>query len=245
MPRDEPSASELGTGVRFTVVIPARYQSSRFPGKPLAQIAGRPMIQHVIEAAKKSYAREVIVATDDWRVAQAAIGADTVLMTRADHPTGTDRMTEVALARPHEDVFVNVQGDCPLMPPGAINHVANMLHLHGNDMATLCTDLDPADVTDTSVVKVVPPSTFTRAPVSELRHIGIYAYTRDALARFASAPQSENERREGLEQLRAVDIGLNVGCYWYGDTGPEVNTPADLDRVAAAMGAALCSGTTP
>jgi 3-deoxy-manno-octulosonate cytidylyltransferase (CMP-KDO synthetase) len=156
-------------------------------------------------------------------------------MTSPENRTGTDRVAEAARARPGEEIFVNVQGDCPLMPPGAINHVANMLHLRGNDMATLCTDLDPADVTDTSVVKVLPPSTFTRAPVSELRHIGIYAYTRAALAKFAAAPQSENELREGLEQLRAVDIGLDVGCYYFSDTGPEVNHPSDIDRVLRAL----------
>lgn len=224
----------------FKVVVPARFGSSRLPGKPLADIDGVPMVVHVVRRALRSGAAEVVIATDDDRVRAAAeqAGCD-VQMTRTDHASGSDRVMEVATARewPQDTVVVNVQGDEPLIPPEVIAQVAGLLD---DDplvaVATLCEPIvDRAAVFDPNVVKVVAGADgfaryFSRAPVPYARdafgdgmrqgplpagtpwwrHIGIYGYRLAALARFVALPVGTLERAESLEQLRLVEAGIGI-----------------------------------
>lgn len=222
--------------LNFTVVIPVRFGSTRLPGKPLEDIGGKPMFQWVWEQARASGAQRVVLATDDSRIEQAAtrLGAE-VVMTRADHPSGTDRLAEVVtgLALADEEVVVNVQGDEPLIPPALIRQVADLLADHPQaEMATLSeTITDPQQLTDPNLVQVVTDSRgralyFSRANIpwpraglpsaAELaetaqwqRHIGIYAYRAGFLRDFVSWPAAPIETIESLEQLRAL---------WYGAT---------------------------
>ncbi|MFQ5633884.1 MAG: 3-deoxy-manno-octulosonate cytidylyltransferase [Gammaproteobacteria bacterium] len=234
----------------FRIVIPARYGSTRFPGKALADLDGWPVIRHVHERALASGAAEVIIATDDRRIADAAGGFGAqVAMTRADHETGTDRTAEVAerLGWDGTDIVVNVQGDMPFIPSRDIAQVAGLLA--GNEtaaLATLCTPIeDEREYADAHVVKVVFDSTgralyFSRASIparahgqGELpgawRHVGIYAYRVDALCRLTQTPPCRLERTEKLEQLRALWIGMNVLVAVAADAlGPDIDTPADL-----------------
>ena len=244
----------------FRVVIPARYASTRLPGKALLPMAGKPMIQWVWERAGKSWAAEVIVATDDSRISEAArsFGA-TVAMTAATHVSGSDRIAEVARARGWgpADIVVNVQGDEPLIPPMLINQVAELLEDNeGADMATLATPIGRVEqLMDPNVVKVVVDAVgralyFSRAPIpwqrdsaptglasqtsfaGARRHVGIYAYRVGALLRLASWPATPLEAAEKLEQLRALENGLEIrvaDCVE--PAGPDVNTPEDVERV--------------
>lgn len=225
----------------FRVVIPARYASTRLPGKPLADIAGRPMILHVVERALESGADEVVVATDDTRVADAVDAAGhQVALTRADHPSGSDRVMEVARQRRwhDDDIVVNVQGDEPLIPPALIAQTAGLLDAGGGaPVATLCEALgDRRLLFDPNVVKVVvgrhglalyfsrAPIPFARdefagsartddalpAPSRWYRHIGLYGFRISALARFVGLPPSTLEQTEALEQLRMLDNGIPI-----------------------------------
>lgn len=242
----------------FCVVVPARFASTRLPGKPLAQIAGRPMIAHVASRAAQSGAAEVIVATDDARVLEAAAstGARGV-MTRADHVSGSDRVMEVArmCGWPDDHVVVNVQGDEPLIPADVIDQVAGLLRAStGVGVATLSEPLhEPADILDENIVKVVVTRGgralyFSRAPIPHARgglpapvsdsgrgwqrHIGIYAYRVAALRRFVSLPVGELERTESLEQLRFLENGIGIAVQQAQAPVPGgVDTPADLERV--------------
>ncbi len=244
----------------FHVVIPARYASSRLPAKPLKDIAGKPMIQHVYERACESDAGNVIIATDDPRIEQAAnaFGAR-VCMTSEHHQSGTDRLQEVVtqLHLPDEAIVVNVQGDEPLIPAEVINQVANNL---ANDrsasVATLCEPIESVeDFCNPNVVKVVTDANgralyFSRAPVpyprdafagegrvlpegfTARRHIGIYAYRVGLLHRFVTWDQAPLERFESLEQLRVMWQGesIHVAEACRPVTGG-VDTELDLDRV--------------
>ena len=239
-------------------IIPARFESTRLPGKALASIAGHPMVWHV--AARTRRARglaRVIVATDDCRIvdAVAATGAEAVL-TRADHPSGTDRLAEVA-AGLDAAVVVNVQGDLPLLDPAMVEVlVARMLGDATLPMATLaCPIFDEAEWRSPHVVKVVCDAAgralyFSRSPLPHdrdgtrrageplgWRHIGMYAYRRDVLLRLAALPPSPLERRERLEQLRALEHGIAIGVVEWTAAEPliEVDTEADLERARAAM----------
>lgn len=244
----------------FVVVIPARYGSSRFPGKPLAMIAGKPMIQHVWEQACKSSAERVVVATDDARIVQAceAFGADVVL-TREDHNSGTDRLAEVAthLGLAADAIVVNVQGDEPMIPPAVIDQVAANLAAHPEaGISTLAEPIE--DITalfNPNVVKVVSDVnglalTFSRAPLpwardalaktrDELpegvpyrRHIGIYAYRVGFLHDFVSWGPCWLENTENLEQLRALWNGVRIHVADALEAPPAgVDTPDDLERV--------------
>mgnify|MGYP001236926000 CR=1 FL=1 len=240
----------------FVVVIPARRASSRLPDKVLRDIAGRPMLAHVCAAAHASRARAVLVATDDPVVAEAAreAGADAV-MTRDDHPCGTDRIAEVAAARDwgDETIVVNVQADEPLMPPALIDQIGEALVADaGAAIATASTPILRADdFHDPNIVKVVANAAgralyFSRAPIpyhrdsgnrlvdddAASRHIGIYGYRADALRSFAAAPVGVLERRESLEQLRAFDLGLPIALVCaVAVPGPGVDTAADLAAV--------------
>jgi 3-deoxy-manno-octulosonate cytidylyltransferase (CMP-KDO synthetase) len=255
------SVSKAGV---FRVVIPARYDSTRLPGKALLPIAGKPMIQWVHERARSSRAAAVLIATDDERIARAAraFGA-TVAMTLATHPTGTDRIAEVARNErwAEADVVVNVQGDEPLMPPALIDQVAGMLHARAEaDMATLAAPLAQIEhLLDPNVVKVVTDVSgralyFSRAPIpwhrdsapaglgspqsaaGARRHIGIYAYRVGALLRLASLAPTPLENAEKLEQLRALENGFEIRVADAVEPpGQDVNTPEDFERVAARL----------
>ncbi len=246
----------------FTVVIPARYGSTRLPGKPLADIAGKPMIQHVCERAGESRADRVVVATDDDRIRAVCegFGAE-VVMTSANHASGTDRLEEVArvLGFDGEARIVNVQGDEPLIPPALINQVADNLDLNPDaQIATLCEPIgDAATVMDPNVVKVVfdhrgIAQYFSRAPIpwareawadsdrrlqlpegiTYYRHIGLYGYRVSLLGEFVSWSPAPMELAESLEQLRALYNGRRIHVDQACLTpAAGVDTESDLARV--------------
>lgn len=250
----------------FTVVIPARYASSRLPGKPLQDIAGKPMIQHVWEQARKSSAQQVVVATDDARIVEAcrSFGAQ-VLLTRLDHNSGTDRLAEVAaaLGLAPDAIVVNVQGDEPLIPPAIIDQVA--ANLAANPQAAIATLAEPIDEVEAlfnpNVVKVVSDRnglalTFSRAPlpwarnafavsreqlpadVPYRRHIGIYAYRAQFLHDFVAWGPCWLEDTECLEQLRALWHGVRIHVADALQAPPAgVDTQDDLERVRRLLGA--------
>ncbi len=240
-------------------IIPARYASTRLPGKPLATIGGRPMVRRVVERVQlaRSIGR-VIVATDDARIrdAVAPTGVD-VAMTRADHPSGTDRLAEVAAGLAHA-VVVNVQGDLPLLDPAMIDRlVARMRADVDLPMVTLAQPIrDVEELASPHVVKVVADLRgralyFSRSPIPHdrdgtrspdaplgWRHIGLYAYRRDVLLRLAGLAPTPLEERERLEQLRALENGIAIGVEaWESeDAVIEVDVQADLERAEAALG---------
>lgn len=246
----------------FTVVIPARYASSRLPGKPLQDIAGKPMVQHVWEQAKKSSAQRVVIATDDARIVEAcqAFGAE-VLLTREDHNSGTDRLAEVAtqLGLPADAIVVNVQGDEPLIDPALIDAVAGLLKKQPlAQMGTAAHAIETVeDFTNPNVVKVITDArglalTFSRAPLpwwrdgfaqgitqlptapAPLRHIGLYSYRAAFLRAFPSMPPAPLEQCEALEQLRALWHGHRIAVHVTPHApGAGVDTPEDLARVRA------------
>jgi len=249
----------------FKVVIPARFGSSRLPGKPLLDIAGKPMVAHVYERACRSKATEVVVATDDVRIekAMAAYGARVVL-TSPDHPSGTDRLQEVVqkLGWHDDDIVVNVQGDEPLIPPEVINLVAaNLAAAKGAGIATLAEPLhDAGQLFNPNIVKLVRDINehalyFSRAPMPwardlfakdrsalpELplyfRHLGIYAYRVRFLHDYVSWPSCALEQVEMLEQLRALYHGVKIHvAVTPVALPPGVDTQADLDHVRALLG---------
>jgi 3-deoxy-manno-octulosonate cytidylyltransferase (CMP-KDO synthetase) len=231
----------------FSVIIPARYASTRFPGKPLVDLAGKPMVVRVCERAAQSGASAVHVATDDERIASAvkAYGFE-VVMTRVDHASGTDRLAEAAtklgLDDPH--IVVNVQGDEPLIEPKLIGQLAERL---GNaDIATACHAIhDSASLENPNVVKVVMDATgralyFSRSRIPYpregeapcYRHAGIYAYRVGFLRRYAALAPAPLERTEALEQLRALWHGYRIAVVVSEtDIPPGVDTPQDLEAV--------------
>ncbi|HTX34414.1 MAG TPA: 3-deoxy-manno-octulosonate cytidylyltransferase [Bryobacteraceae bacterium] len=231
-------------------VVPARFASSRFPGKVLAPISSKSMLQHVFERASLArYLTSTIIATDDQRVYDAARGFGApVRMTRSDHPSGTDRVAEVASAE-SASIVVNIQGDEPLIDPDAIDAaILPLIHDSEVAMATLKKRIeDPREIGDPNVVKVVTnragdaiyfsrcPIPFVRdpaAPGMHFKHIGLYVYRRDFLLSYSSLPIGPLERAERLEQLRALENGhpIRVVETEYESVG--VDTPEDLARVA-------------
>ncbi len=247
----------------FYVVVPARYASTRLPGKPLLDIAGKPMVVWVAERAKNSGAKQVIVATDDTRILDTVKqSGHQVMMTRADHVSGTDRIAEVALAQQWSDdaIIVNVQGDEPLIEAVLIAEVANTLSNHPESvMATACHAIhSKADFLNPNIVKVVLDAQnnalyFSRAPIpyprdafaanSDLpenmpiyRHIGIYAYRAKFLKQYASIQPSMLERIESLEQLRVLHHGYKISVS-ISQNAPAagVDTQEDLDYVRSVM----------
>ena len=244
--------------MNYRVVIPARFDSSRLPGKALMQLAGKPMLQWVHERARSCAASEVIIATDDERIASAArgFGAE-VAMTARTHVSGTDRIAEVAAARgwADADIVVNVQGDEPLIPPRVIDQVAELLAANPRaDIATLAAKVEsPNDLADPNNVKVAcdvggRALYFSRAPIpfnrdapttlssACLRHVGIYAYRVSALRKLASLPASRLELIEKLEQLRALENGMEIRVALAVERPlADVNTAADLERAERAL----------
>ncbi|MEY6432443.1 3-deoxy-manno-octulosonate cytidylyltransferase [Thioalkalicoccus limnaeus] len=247
----------------FKVVIPARYGSTRLPGKPLVDLAGRPLVQHVYERACASGAEEVLIATDDERIRAVChrFGAD-VQMTRSDHPSGTDRIAEVIELRGWADdtLVVNLQGDEPGMPAALIDQVAaNLAARDGLGAATLAEPItDRRVLFDPHVVKVVTDTEgmalyFSRAPIPWhrdeflkgesslpgdrlfLRHIGLYAYRAEFVTRFVAWPPVPLELAESLEQLRALwhGVPIHVDLAAVSPGPPGVDTHADLGRVVA------------
>jgi len=239
----------------FTVVIPARYASTRLPGKALADIAGKPMVAHVVDRANESDASRVIVATDDQRIVDALEGLDCdVCLTRADHESGSDRLAEVVsnLAMSDDEIIVNVQGDEPMIPGKLINQVAK--GLSGAPSAAMSTAArkitEDSKIDDPNVVKVVfnhagQAMYFSRAPIPYARdsrkadawhHIGIYAYRAEFLKRYHLLPSSTIEQTESLEQLRVLDNGDSIMVEQIDyETGVGVDTPDDLDAIRALM----------
>lgn len=244
----------------FIVVIPARYDSTRLPGKPLLQIAAKPMVQHVWEQAKKSDAQQVYIATDDIRIKEACEAFEApVLMTKKDHRSGTDRLAEVAtlLGLAEDDIVVNVQGDEPLIPPRIINQVAANLALYKQAaIATLAEPITELDnLFNPNIVKVVTDRfgyaiTFSRAAlpwardalasnprqlpegIPFRRHIGIYAYRAGFLQNFVEWGSCWLERCESLEQLRALWHGVKIQVADAVEVPPAgVDTLEDLTRV--------------
>ena len=235
----------------FLAVIPARFGSTRLPGKPLLEIAGQPMIQHVYARAASSQAKRVLVATDDQRIADVVRGfGGECVMTASDHPTGTDRLAEVAdlLGLSADAIVVNVQGDEPLLPASAIHQVASMLETHPEaSIATLCEPIqDESEIDDPNQVKVVRsqsgralyfsrsriPGHPTQANGTHFRHIGLYAYRAGFLRDFATWRPTPLEQFERLEQLRALEhdrlIQVDVALE---SIPPGVDTEQDLALV--------------
>lgn len=252
--------------MHFRVVIPARYGSSRLPGKPLADIAGRPMVLRVLDRALEAGAESVVVATDDDRVRAAVEAAGhRALMTSPDHQSGTERLVEVVetLGWSDETLVVNVQGDEPLIDPVLIRDAARQLLLRADAvMATLAHPIhDHADFVNPNVVKVVADEAgyavyFSRAPIpwprdafaarqpmphelGALRHVGLYAYRAGFLRTYAGLAASPLERHEMLEQLRVLWHGYRISLALAASPpAPGVDTPDDLARVRARFGAA-------
>jgi 3-deoxy-manno-octulosonate cytidylyltransferase (CMP-KDO synthetase) len=248
----------------FRVVIPARFGSTRLPGKPLLPLAGKAMIQWVYERARRSGAQQVIVATDDERIARLVreMGGE-VRLTASTHNSGTDRIAEVACreAWRDSDIVVNLQGDEPLMPEALIDQAATLLATHVSaDLTTLSVPLESvAALLDPNVVKVVTDAHqralyFSRAAIpwsrdgaasghssqrsyaGAQRHLGLYAYRVSALLRLAALPPSALEQIEQLEQLRALEHGMDIRVAQAAvPPGPDVNTAEDLAAVAALL----------
>ena len=246
---------------KSVAVIPARYSATRLPGKPLLEIAGKPLIVWVAERARAaSTISRTIVATDDPRIVDAvnAAGFDAVI-TRADHATGTDRVAEVA-HNLRADIIVNVQGDEPLINPETIDRAVNALIDDPNSQMSTTWEAitEDTDAANPSVVKVTfdengYATNFSRNPISNQtdeksgstesspeksgryfkKHTGLYAYRRDFLLAFARWPQSENERKESLEQLRALDRGVKIKVVEAASPSIGVDTLEDLEKVRA------------
>ncbi|MCF0155926.1 MAG: 3-deoxy-manno-octulosonate cytidylyltransferase [Veillonella sp.] len=236
--------------MKFACVIPARFASTRLPGKPLADIAGKPMIQRVYEQVSK--AKEpatVIVATDDQRVFDRVQSfGGTVVMTSNQHPTGTDRLAEVASQYEDIDVIINVQGDEPLIDADVIDQLADLfLEDDQLQMATVGSPLLEEEYDEPSAVKVIcnkrgdamyfsrslipyPRNAFVNAP---MKHVGIYAYRREFLLDYAKMEPTPAEQTESLEQLRALENGYTIRVIKTDKRFVGVDTPEDLDRVNA------------
>ncbi len=234
-------------------VIPSRWGSTRFPGKSLALISGKPMVQWVVERVKQAQRLDaVIVATDDDRIAERVNGLNIpdvrIAMTRPEHPSGTDRIAE-AVQDLDFDAVINVQGDEPLIDPALIDELADVISTGEWDMATAATPIENAEqINDPSVVKALfnrrgQALYFSRATIPHIRepegvssagvywrHIGVYAYRRDYLLKLVKEPVCELENLEKLEQLRALDMGCRMKVIKTRDFGIGVDTPADVAK---------------
>jgi 3-deoxy-manno-octulosonate cytidylyltransferase (CMP-KDO synthetase) len=256
----------------IVAIIPARYGSTRLPGKPLSDIHGKPMIQHVHERVRSARRLDrVLVATDDERIVAVVRGfGGEAIMTSGDHATGTDRLAE-AVRSTDATIVVNVQGDEPMLDPSGIDAaVAPLVDDPSLPMATLSLPLtDVEEMLSPSVVKVVTDARgdalyFSRSPIPHVRldgadprgaaaaavarglarkHVGLYVYRREVLERFASLPPAPLEQAEGLEQLRALHNGIRIRVVaHHGAGGVAVDTPHDLERVRALLDPGVATG---
>jgi len=245
----------LATNTRTLVAIPARWGSTRFPGKPLHLIAGKPLVQHVWERCQDCKAvDDIIIATDDERIVQSAqeFGARAVF-TRPEHPSGTDRIAEAANAFPDHDIIINVQGDEPLISPKLIDDLARTLRAEPQIQMITAAALihDDAQVTDPNVVKVTIDTAgdalyFSRSTIPFVRnrvpgtvhrrHLGIYGFRRDFLFQFVTWPPSMLEQTESLEQLRAVEHGTRIRVVMTEDLSPGVDTEEQARAVEKLLG---------
>lgn len=238
---------------RIAVVIPARWGAQRFPGKPLADLAGRPLVAHVVERARRARGVDVVlVATDDDRIARAAERAGAEAVMTGEAATGTDRVAAAARRlTPAADVVVNLQGDEPLIEPEAVETLVGAM-ADGVEMGTLARPLEPGEQERTQVVKVVTDLAgnalyFSRAPIPHRRaggasalaraHVGIYAFTAAFLQEFASLPPGRLEAEESLEQLRALEHGRRIRVADTAYRGFGIDTPEDLERARAILAA--------
>ncbi|MBQ5601040.1 MAG: 3-deoxy-manno-octulosonate cytidylyltransferase [Phascolarctobacterium sp.] len=237
--------------MKVLCVIPARYASTRLPGKPLSMIAGKPMIQHVYErACQAQLPDEVVVATDNELVEKAVLDfGGKAVMTSPDHPSGTDRLAEVALMYPDVDVIVNVQGDEPMIPPEVIDRLAEAFNGDVDlNMATMKVVMDEEDYENPAAVKVVTDQQgyalyFSRSLMpyprnkpegfKVFKHVGIYAYRRNFLLKYAALAPTPLEKAESLEQLRALENGYKIKVLESDFQGIGVDTPEDLAAVNA------------
>ena len=233
------------------IIIPARYASSRFPGKPLADILGKPMIQHVYEKAQSVKNVEVIVATDDERILEtiANFGGKGVL-TASTHISGTDRLVEV-MSKVDADLYINLQGDEPLVRSDDIEMLINAMRSEESiEVGTLYHSINERQAQDPNTVKVVTSHSgracyFSRSPIPFIRnkeiqanykqHVGVYAYRKSVLERYAQLPESNVESAEQLEQLRLLDSDIDIYAFEVMKTGPGVDTPEDLQKVIAIL----------
>jgi 3-deoxy-manno-octulosonate cytidylyltransferase (CMP-KDO synthetase) len=233
------------------IIIPARYASSRFPGKPLADILGKPMIQHVYEKAQSVKNVEVIVATDDERILEtvANFGGEGVL-TASTHISGTDRLVEV-MSKVDADLYINLQGDEPLVRSDDIEMLINAMRSDESiEVGTIYHSISAQQAKDPNTVKVVTSHSgracyFSRSPIPFIRnndvqinykqHVGVYAYRKSVLERYAQLPESNIESAEQLEQLRLLDSDIDIYAFEVMQTGPGVDTPEDLEKVMAIL----------
>lgn len=233
--------------MKIVCIIPARYASTRLPGKPLRMICGETLVHRVYErAVLATIPEKVIVATDHEDIEKEVKSfGGSVVMTSKDHPTGTDRLAEVAKKFPEYDIIVNVQGDEPLIDPKVIDSLAKDLMDHDDlDMTTVATPLHEEDYDDPSCVKVVvnqkgealyfsrslipyPRNSFANPP---LKHVGIYAYRRDFLLEYAGMEQTPLEKTESLEQLRALETGHKIGVIFMETDDIGIDTEEDLRK---------------
>lgn len=240
------------TAPRTVAVIPARFASTRFPGKPLALIAGKPMVERVWRRCQESGVfAEVLVATDDARIQQVVEGfGGRAVMTSPECATGTDRVAEVARGRPDVDVWVNVQGDEPLLDPEALKVLAGLFRDEAVEMGTLVRPLTDEEAASPNVVKavlalngdalyfsrsLVPHQRDAGASVKRWAHIGLYGYRSDVLQRLATLAPTPLEETEKLEQLRALENGLRIRCASVTWRTVAVDVPEDVARVEAVM----------
>jgi len=239
----------------IAAIIPARYASTRFPGKPLVKIAGVTMIERVYrQATKCKLVTRVIVATDDERIAEVVRGfGGEVAMTRDDHATGTDRLAEVAQRLTEIDIIVNIQGDEPLIDPDSVDSVVTPLLESSVEMATASRLLtNPAEIESPQVVKVVVGQDgnalyFSRFPLPFYRdataladqvhfgHIGLYVYTRDCLLKISKLAPTPLEKAECLEQLRALENGIKISVVQFKTQALAVDVPEDVEKIESAL----------
>jgi 3-deoxy-manno-octulosonate cytidylyltransferase (CMP-KDO synthetase) len=237
---------------RVAVVIPARYGSSRLPGKPLAELLGKPMIQWVYEKALQvDEVDSVVIATDDERIRDVVEGfGGRAVMTSVDHASGTDRLCEV-MTEVEADIYLNLQGDEPLVRPEDLSLLVSGMQADPRvEVGTLCHAIDTDEAQKPNAVKVVLGQEgnalyFSRSPIpypreagahpGYVKHVGVYAYRREVLTRYASLPPSALEQTEQLEQLRLLSAGMRIRTFEVAPTGPGVDTPECLERVRAIM----------
>lgn len=237
--------------MQVVIVIPARYASTRLPGKPLLDIAGKPMIQHVVERAQQVQgAHDVVVATDDTRIVQVVEGFGArALITSPDHPSGTDRLVEVMSQVP-ADLYINLQGDEPLIRPGDVEKLIHGMMDHPSaEVGTLCHPITAEEADNPNTVKLVVDAQgfalyFSRSLIphpraaqaaSHLKHVGIYAYQKSVLERYSQLAQPMIEQAEQLEQLRLLWAGIKIKAFEVEPTGTGVDTPECLERVRKIM----------